>query len=250
MTYRKQLASNFIKEPIMSARLLCCLGIFLFCDQSQGTELEKTRTLGCNSLLVSQAVGNEGLAESSTVAFALPGLMTRIGPSVSNESELVRWVDGDIEVRHYNGATHSVRSAELDSDSRCLIDGVETYVRIQETGAWIFAEFSDPNRRRGNEGVMVLGASVEKRRHVLGRALATVRFINFFDKLAIVKIRPDLSRFSYRNEIGVKHSARVGDVITRDQGYVTQISRHSVTVLELIENSSGQWVEIERVLRP
>ena len=67
-------------------------------------------------------------------------------------------------------------------------------------------------------------------------AIAGAAFVNDWRRWKLVHIAHDHRSFQFRNEIGEMRTARLGDVLTKDEGRVSAISNRSVVLTELESN--------------
>jgi len=168
------------------------------------------------------------------------------------EADSFRWSDGKSKI-YLSGYLKSSAGAipwDNPGEGQCVIEVNRRRVFIGGTlhkdKPAVSASFD-----RGNN-IFVLGIAARDRKTVCSLAATTIWSavfdVNKLEGLKILSISRDRKSFLYRNEVGAVMSAKVGDVITRDDDRVVAISGSVVKLIGLAPDGAGGWNEVPRAL--
>jgi len=153
----------------------------------------------------------------------------------------------DTEARVWKGdgwviAASYYQAHETSEGQACAVNGRSIFLGLsRKTELRVF--LPDPDRPKSVLGLFVSASSHEAVCRIGATVLKSLAFVNVTENLTLEEIASDKSSFKYRNELGELRVAKIGDIITRDNGKVIEITESSVSLVDLVENDSGGWNE-------
>lgn len=184
--------------------------------------------------------------DSFGISFSLPpGLDHKRGSEI--DSYIDTWIGLGTSIVHEVG---TISGYNPEDDRFCLLSiaGRATVVFVRESPDEMTARFSDPLRGDRFHAVSFRGPDKERQISLLFLMLKSLKVSGRFENLIVESISGDGSYFCYRNEVKGDLVARVGDVVTRDDGRVTAIRQDEIDVVELIPDGAGGYSEARRVI--
>lgn len=191
------------------------------------------------------------LAEALGVAFPIPNGFQRKDID-SDDSENIRWVRGD-EVVAYE------RTWFVDLDSSYYqntmqthsLGGVTAYFSTHDEDGQTVSTllFEDKHQDYGHHGLLIRLDSGHSDALVC-HMLSGLTFINQWYGLRVLEIDDAAGLVHLKNELGTVRQAGVRkDVVTRQEGIISEIDGDTVVIQELFPDAEGGWQPVYRRLR-
>jgi hypothetical protein len=188
-------------------------------------------------------VGGEGLTFLLSDEFLqceLPG----------EEGRLLQWSNGKLQVTYTRDWLQDWEATEQGGKNFCGRKFVRTDVKVsfRSKPLGITLKLRSPESSGGVDYISISGDSSNHVCAIATNILEGFEYSNLASRIKVDYISPGAEYFVMLNEVGQVRAAKLGDIVTRNQGRVVEISRDFVRVVEIAPDGSGGYAEVPIVL--